>query len=331
MTYHDPDGSGGRQGRLTRRGLLACAPWAGTGLVWGLSGGVPFTLGMLGEAQAAQAGGFTFVQISDSHIGFAKPVNPDPRRTLKEAIDRIVALPAKPSFMIHTGDITHLSKPHEFDDAAQIISEARLTTHYVPGEHDMMDPEMALFRERYGQGTKGAGWYCFDVAGVHFIGLINVNYSGRDMGTVYVDNPGAKAGGLGVLGDDQIAWIEDDLRGRAASTPIVVFAHVPLWAAYPTWGWGTEESARVLSLLKRFGSVTVLNGHIHQVLQKVEGNVAFHTAMSTAFPRAAPGSAPKPDPKKVAADKLRTVLGSTSVTFHPGQQRLALVDSPLQS
>ena len=331
MTEDDRDGSGRRPGRLTRRGLLACAPWAGTGLVWGLSGGAPFTLGMLGEAQAAQAGGFTFVQISDSHIGFAKPVNPDPRRTLKEVVDRIGALPEKPSFMIHTGDITHLSKPQEFDDAAQIISEARLTTHYVPGEHDMLDPEMALFRERHGQGTKGGGWYCFDVAGVHFIGLINVNFSGRDMGTVYVDNPGPKAGGLGVLGDDQIAWIENDLRGRAASTPIVVFTHVPLWAAYPTWGWATEESARVLSLLKRFGSVTVLNGHIHQVLQKVEGNVAFHTAMSTAYPQPAPGTAPKPGPKKVPADKLRTVIGSRSVTFHQGQHRLALVDSPLKS
>ena len=331
MADHERDGSGERQGQLTRRGLLACAPWAGTGLVWGLSGGVPFTLGMLGEARAAQAGGFTFVQISDSHIGFAKPANPDPKGTLKEVIDRIGALPATPSFMLHTGDVTHLSKPNEFDDAAQIISEARLMTHYVPGEHDMLDPEMALFRERYGQGTKGAGWYCFDVAGVHFIGLVNVNFSGRDMGAVYVDNPGPKAGGLGVLGDDQIAWIENDLRGRSASTPIVVFAHVPLWAAYPTWGWGTEEGERVLSLLKRFGSVTVLNGHIHQVLQKVEGNVAFHTAMSTAYPQPAPGSAPKPGPKKVPADKLRTVLGSTSVTFHQGQQRLALVDSPLKS
>jgi 3',5'-cyclic AMP phosphodiesterase CpdA len=189
---------------------------------------------------------------------------------------------------------------------------------------------MSLFRERHGQGTKGAGWYSFDAAGVHFIGLVNVDMSGRDMGVVYIDDPGPKAGGLGMLGEDQIAWVADDLRGRSSSTPIVVFAHVPLWAAYPTWGWGTQDSARVLAQLKRFGSVTVLNGHIHQVLQKVEGDIVFHTAMSTAFPQPAPGSAPKPGPKKVAADRLRTVLGSTTVTFRQGQKRLALIDAPLK-
>jgi 3',5'-cyclic AMP phosphodiesterase CpdA len=332
MTTHcaKNDGAKAEQAALTRRSLLECAPWAGTGIVWGLSGGVPYALGLVGEASAAEATGLTFLQISDSHIGFAKPVNPDVKGTLGEAVSRIAAMPTKPSFLIHTGDITHLSKAREFDDAEQIISQAGLTTHYVPGEHDLLDPEMSLFRERHGQGTKGAGWYSFDAAGVHFIGLVNVDMSGRDMGVVYIDDPGPKAGGLGVLGEDQIAWVADDLHGRSSSTPIVVFAHVPLWAAYPTWGWGTQDSARVLALLKRFGSVTVLNGHIHQVLQKVEGDIVFHTAMSTAFPQPAPGSAPKPGPKKVAADRLRTVLGSTTVTFRQGQKRLALIDAPLK-
>ena len=139
-----------------------------------------------------------------------------------------------------------------------------------------------------------------------------------------------RAGGLGNLGNEQLEWLEDDLKGRAPSTPIVVFAHIPLWSVYPAWGWGTEDSARALDYLKRFGSVTVLNGHIHQIMQKVEGNVAFHTAMSTAFPQPAPGAAPSPGPMKVADDKLRSLLGVTDVTFKRGQQRLAIIDQPLQ-
>ena len=327
----DDERAGKTSEQLSRRRLLACAPWAGTGVLWGLAGGVPYAAGLIGEASAQPAAGLTFLQISDSHIGFAKPVNPDPKVTLGEAIGRIAAMPVKPAFLIHTGDITHLSKPREFDDAQQIISQAGLTTHFIPGEHDMLDPEVAIFHQRFGQGTRGAGWYSFDYGGAHFIALINVDPSGRDIGTVYIDDPGPKAGGLGVLGEAQLAWVEDDLRGRSSSTPIVVFGHVPLWAAYPTWGWATQDSERVLALLKRFGSVTVLNGHIHQVLQKVEGNVVFHTAMSTAFPQPAPGTAPKPGPKKIAADRLRSVLGSTTVTIRQGQSRLALVDAPLGS
>ncbi len=163
------------------------------------------------------------------------------------------------------------------------------------------------------------------------MGLVNVASGGRFMSLVDIDNPGGKAGGLGILGEEQLAWIEDDLRGRSASTPIVVFAHMPLWAIYPTWGWGTQDSARALMHLNRFGSVTVLNGHIHQVMQKVEGNVTFHTALSTAYPQPAPGTAPKPGPKKIAADKLRSAIGARSVVFMPGQQQLAVVDAPLQS
>jgi 3',5'-cyclic AMP phosphodiesterase CpdA len=239
-----------------------------------------------------------------------------PTGTLEQAINKVKALPAKPSFMIHTGDITHLSKVSEFDDAERIISQARLDVHYVPGEHDVIDDGVKLYGERYGRGTKWAGWYSFDAAGVHFVGLVNV-----------VD---LKAGGLGNLGNDQLAWLEDDLKSRSASTPIVVFAHIPLWVVYPQWGWGTDDGERVLGLLKRFGSVTVLNGHIHQIIQKVEGNVTFHTARSTAFPQPAPGSAPAPGPMKVDDNKLRSVLGIASINFMPGQQRLAIVDSPLQ-
>jgi 3',5'-cyclic AMP phosphodiesterase CpdA len=290
--------------------------WAGAGVLWTIGGGVPRSLGIIGEAQAQAAGGLTFLQISDSHIGFDKPANPNAAGTLEEAIAKVKALPTKPKFMIHTGDITHLSKPKEFDDADRIIKTSGLDVHYVPGEHDIIDEEVKLYRERYGKNAKGAGWYSFDQDGVHFVGLVNV--------------VNLKAGGLGALGDEQLAWLADDLKGKAASTPIVVFAHIPLWVVYEQWGWGTQDGARALELLKKFGSVTVLNGHIHQVMQKVEGNVTFHTARSTAFPQPAPGAAPSPGPLKVPDDKLRSVLGIANVTFKRGEQRLAIVDSPLQ-
>ena len=309
MTDHD-DG-------VSRRKALECMTWVGTGVLWTISGGVPHSLGLIDQAIAKEASGLTFLQISDSHIGFDKPANPNAKGTLEEAIERIKAIQTKPAFMIHTGDITHLSKESEFDDAEKIISQAKLDVHYVPGEHDVIDPEIKLYKERYGRGTKGPGYYSFDANGVHFVGLVNV--------------ANLKGGGMGSLGDEQLEWMEDDLKGRSASTPIVVFAHIPLWTVYPEWGWGTEDSGRALAYMKRFGSVTVLNGHIHQVMQKVEGNVTFHTARSTAFPQPAPGTAPSPGPMKVPEDKLRTLLGTASVTFKPGEQRLAIIDTPLQS
>ncbi len=300
---------------LSRRHALECMIWAGTGVVWTMAGGIPVATGLLGQAQAATPA-FSFLQISDSHVGFDKPANPNALGTLKEAIAKVNGMAVKPAFMLHTGDITHLSKPGEFDNADQVIGEAKLITHYVPGEHDVIDADRGkAYLERYGKGSKGAGWYSFDDHGVHFIGLVNV-----------VD---LKAGGLGNLGADQIAWLEADLKDRSDSTPIVVFAHIPLWTVYAQWGWGTEDSERALQMLKRFGSVTVLNGHIHQVIQKVEGNLTFHTALSTAFPQPAPGSAPSPGPMLVPAEQLRMKLGIASVSVVEGKQALALIDSTL--
>jgi len=304
-----------QDGGVSRRRILECMTWAGTGVLWTVAGGIPRSMGIIGEATAAEPSGLTFLQISDSHVGFDKPANPNAIGTLEEAINKIKTLPVKPSFVIHTGDITHLSKPSEFDNADRVIAQARLDVHYVPGEHDFLDDEQKLYRDRYGRGTKGAGWYSFDANGVHFIGLVNV----FDL----------KAGGLGNLGNEQLEWLEGDLKGRTASTPLVVFAHIPLWSVYPAWGWGTEDAARALDYLKRFGSVTVLNGHIHQTLQKVEGSVTFHTAASTAFPQPAPGQAPSPGPMKVPGEQLRSYLGLTSVNYVPGQHALAVVDSKL--
>ena len=305
-----------RERGLNRRKVLECMTWVGTGVLWTIAGGVPHSIGLIGESQAAETRGLTFAQISDSHVGFDKPANPNARGTLEEAIAKITALPEKPAFMIHTGDISHLSKEKEFDDADSIISQSRLDVHYVPGEHDFLDPEQKLYRERYAKAAKGAGWYSFDANGVHFIGLNNV-----------VD---LKAGGLGNLGAAQLEWLEDDVKGRSASTPIVVFAHIPLWTVYQDWGWGTDDGAQALSYLKRFGSVTVLNGHIHQVMQKVEGNVTFHTARSTAFPQPAPGAAASPGPLKVPEEQLRQMLGIADLTLKESGQRLAIVDSPLK-
>jgi len=303
---------------VNRRGVLECMLWAGTGVLWTVSGGVPRS-SMLGISEAnAAASGFTFLQISDSHIGFKQAANPNVLATLDEAIVKIGALPQKPAFMIHTGDITHLSKPAEFDDAAQAIGKAKLETFYVPGEHDIIDEQQGqAYLERYGKRmqAKGTGWYSFDQNGVHFVGLVNV--------------ANLKGGGMGSLGAEQLAWLADDLKGKSASTPVVLFAHIPLWTVSAEWGWGTEDSAQALGLVKRFGSVTVLNGHIHQVMQKVEGAVTFHTARSTAFPQPAPGTAPSPGPMKVPDDKLRSVLGIASVVVKSGTQPLAITDTAL--
>ena len=289
----------------TRRGLLKCMAWAGTGIVWSVVGGVPkgvpISMGLGGTALAATSA-FTFVQISDSHIGFKADANPDPNATLKDALDKAVAF--KPAMLIHTGDVTHLSKSEQFDTADQIIKGAKLDTHFVPGEHDVIGDDGKMYFERFGgKGAAAGGWYSFDQNGVHFVALMNVIGFGPSTGAT--------------LGKDQIDWLEKDLKGKSASTPIVVLAHIPLWSIYPQWGWVTADADQAFAHLKRFGSVTVLNGHIHQVVQKVEGKVTFQTAMSTAFPQPVAGTAPSPGPMKVPADKLKSVLGIREITYAP--------------
>jgi len=303
---------------IDRRGFLHCMAWAGTGVLWTFAGGV-LSSKLLNPAAAAEpsaVGDFSFVQISDSHIGFNKEANKDVIGTLQAAVAKINALPAPPDFILHTGDLTHLAEAAEFDTLDQVLKSAKASRiFYVPGEHDVLNDDGKLYRERFGKASKGAGWFSFDRRGAHFVGLVNVM--------------NIREGGLGVLGNEQLEWLADDLKAVSDSTPVVLFAHVPLWTVFPQWGWGTEDSARALGYLKRFGSVTVLNGHIHQTLKKVEGNVTFHTAMSTAFPQPAPGAAPKPGPMKVQPEKLRSVLGVTRVDYAEGSHSLAIVDAPL--
>jgi 3',5'-cyclic-AMP phosphodiesterase len=280
----------------SRRKLLKCMMWGSAGVLWSVAGGVPtaFRLGGDSLAAAPEAGNFTFMQVSDSHIGFKGPANPDPAATLKAALAKVDAV--RPAMLLHTGDVSHLTKPEEFDMAASIMKTANIETHYVPGEHDTINDNGKSFFERFGEAKNTGGWYSFDQAGVHFVGLINV--------------VNLRPGGLGYLGPDQIAWLESDLKGKTASTPIVVFTHMPLWTVSSAWGWGTDDGEAAIAHLKRFGSVTVLNGHIHQVIQKVEGNVTLRTAYPTAYPQAAPDTPGKsPGPLMVAADQLKSMLG----------------------
>ncbi len=299
---------------IDRRGFLKCMAWAGTGLIWTVTGGIPASKA-LGQKAGKATGDFTFVQISDSHIGFSKPANPDVTGTLNEAIARINALEKTPDLLLHTGDLTHLAKAEEYDTLEQSLKAVKADgKFYVPGEHDMLD-EGRQYMLRYGKGTQGQGWHSFTHRGVHFIGIVNV---------LSMDSSA-----LGRIGPEQLVWLEKDVRHLPSSTPIVVFAHIPLWSIYPEWGWGTADSAQALGYLKRFGSVTVLNGHIHQTMQKVEGQVTFHTARSTAFPQPAPGKAPSAGPMKVPAEKLHSVLGITNVQYVQHGHSLAVTESSL--
>src|SRR6201996_7676100 len=320
-----PLNTDGNNDGIDRRGFLECMAWAGTGVIWMMSGGIMKSFGMsqlidkttggLKKGLQMPAADFSFVQISDSHIGFNKAANPDVVGTLNAAIAKINNMPVTPSFVLHTGDLSHLAQADEFDVLDQSLKSVKTEKiFYVPGEHDVTD-NGKLYLERYGKGTLGDGWYSFDSHGVHFIGLVNV--------TNHVD------GGLGYIGAAQLKWLENDLKPLSSSTPIVVFAHIPMWAIYPQWGWGTQDSEQALSYLKRFGSVSVLNGHIHQTIQKIEGNITFHTACSTAFPQPAPGAAPSPGPMKVPAEKLRSYLGLTSVNYVEHDHTLAITDTPL--
>lgn len=300
---------------IDRRGFLECMAWAGTGLLVSISGGVARSQ-TLGHDHSQKAAGLRFVQISDSHIGFNKEANKDVIATLRETVNRINALAQAPEFLLHTGDISHLSKPEEFDAAQQILKECKTREiFYVPGEHDLLVDNGKSYLDRF--APKAKGWFSLDRKGVHFIGLNNV-----------ID---VKPGGMGSLGQEQLEWLERDLKGRSTSTPVVVFAHVPLWTVYESWGWGTEDAAQALGYLKRFGSVTVLNGHIHQTMQKIEGNVTFHTASSTAFPQPKPGAAPSPGPMTVPADQLRSLLGLTRVNFVRRGEPLAIIDETLDA
>jgi 3',5'-cyclic AMP phosphodiesterase CpdA len=282
---------------MRRDDFLKHVAWTGTGIAWSLSASGLF------DAAPAQAagGGISFVQISDSHIGFARPENTDVAGTLAKTIDSINAMPVQPAFVVHTGDVTHLAKPAQFDAAKQLLGTLKAPLVVLPGEHDVIGSPDGFFAA-FARKDAPQGWFAFDQGGVHFLALVNVfNFE--------ID---------GKLGSDQLDFVEKDLAAQKSSTPIVVFAHVPLYALFPAWGWTTEDGSRVLAALRRFDAVTVLNGHIHQIIQHSEGNIRFATAASTAYPQPEPGKAEKPGPLLVPADHLLGVLGYRSVQTDAG-------------
>jgi hypothetical protein len=307
---------------MTRRQALGClAAWSGAAVVWTVAGGVPRALGATGTGapMAAAEGTLTFVQISDTHIGFNKAANPDVVGSLRHAIAEIHALPVAPALVVHTGDVSHLSRPEEFGQARELLQELRVgRVHTLPGEHDTIAEGTAGYLKFFDHDGNGRSWYSFDHGGVHFVGLNNVQ--------------NFKLGTLAALGTEQLAWLKADLAGVAHSTPLVVLAHIPLWTIWAPWGWGTADSDEAMAMLRPFGSVTVLNGHIHQVLQKVEGSVALHTANSLAYPLPTPGQAGigEPGPVTVPAGELGRRLGTRELYVVRGRQALALIDRPLE-
>jgi len=321
----DHDDEHSEHGSTDRRRFLKCMAWAGAGTLWTMHAGVlqarmlgaPAQEGAGTASDALKDATFSFVQVSDSHIGFTKAPNPDVTGTFKAALARIDAQPVQPDFIIHTGDLTHLSRPDEFDTVDQLMRGSRTRrAFFVPGEHDVIGDNGREFFHRFGEDQTEGGWYSFDHRGVHFVALVNVL--------------NLKGGGLGWLGPDQLAWLKQDLAARSSETPIVVFAHMPLWSLYPAWGWGTDDAGEAMTMLRRFGSVTVLNGHIHQIQQKVEGQITFHTARSTAYPQPAPGVGPGPGPlKEVAPVQLASYLGVREVRHVQAGRTLALTDEAL--
>jgi hypothetical protein len=299
---------------LDRRDALRCMGWLGAGTYFALAGGLAAGVSVdAALAATATPKGMvrplSFVQISDTHIGFSKPANPDPITTLKETIGRIRALPRQPDFIVHTGDVTHLATPAQFDQAKQLLADLPAPVFFIPGEHDIVngvDPRP--FIAAFGKDTKGDGWFSFDLRGVHVIGLVNVVRLGDH--------------GQGTLGRDQLDWLKADLAGLSSSTPIVLLSHFPLWGLYPEWGWGTADADEGFTHLARFGSVTALNGHIHQIQRKLEGKVQFHAARSTAYPQPAPGVGPGPGPLTLPADQLCSAIGFSALG-------VTLVDSPI--
>jgi len=306
----DPDG-------MTRRQLMRHSAWFGAAVVLTVAGGevISHIAGAASNAPMAKRPDLRFVQLSDSHIGFKGTANPDVTGAFSRAIDQINHLDDAPDFVIHTGDLTHLATPEQFDQTRQMLTGLR-TPHVftVPGEHDSVDDGGQKYRQAFGAGTRGDGWYSFDIAGVHVIGLVNSLHMTK----------------LGHLGVDQLEFIRKDVAPLSSDTPVIVFSHIPLFAMYPDWGWGTDDAAQALSYLQRFSSVTCLNGHVHQLFSKTEGNVTFHSATTTAYPLPHPGDGTAPKPLTLPAGQLADALGIREVTYVKGQRGLALKEDKLQ-
>ncbi|MUL63707.1 metallophosphoesterase [Mycobacterium sp. CBMA 234] len=300
--------------QMNRRQLLRHTAWFGAAVGLTVVGGEVLSHVAGSPSGPAARPTLRFAQVSDSHIGFTGAANTDVAGSFTHAIDTVNRLDYTPDFVIHTGDLTHLATPQQFDQVRQMMTSLR-TPHVftVPGEHDTADDAGAKYRKTFGAGTRGDGWYSFDIAGVHVIALVN---------TLNLKK-------LGHLGVDQLEFVEKDVAGLSSDTPIVVFSHIPLFAMYPDWGWGTDDATQALSYLRRFASVTCLNGHVHQVFSKTEGNITFHSGTTTAYPLPHPGDGPAPKPVTLPAGKLHDALGVREVSYQTGQHTLALKERTL--
>jgi 3',5'-cyclic AMP phosphodiesterase CpdA len=306
------DITGARQ--IDRRAFLRHAAWAGGAVAVAVTGGVVSTELIAGGTPRVKTADFTFVQISDSHLGFQGPASPDVAASFQQSIDQVNALAERPDFVIHTGDLTHFSTLGQFDQVKQMMGTLRTgQTLVIPGEHDAVDDEGQKYLSVFGAGTQGTGWFSFDHNGVHFVALVNT--TGQQV--------------LGHLGGDQLAWLKNDVARRSSDTPIVVFTHIPMFEMYTPWGWGTDDAPEALSYLRRFGSVTCLNGHVHQIISRVEGKVAFHSCASTAYPLPQAGHGPGPLPVVLPASQLTRAIGTRDVGYASGSQRLSISDRSL--
>ena len=320
MTTPDPStGAANGPAGMSRRQLLRHTAWFGAAVVLTVTGGE--VISHLGTsptaapaAVATDPNALRFVQVSDSHLGFTGPANTDVTGSFSRAIDQVNNLGFRPDFVMHTGDLTHLSTPGQFDQVRQMMNGLHTGAVFtVPGEHDSVDDHGQKYRALFGAGTHGDGWYSFDIKGVHVIALVN---------TLALEK-------LGHLGTDQLDFLRKDVAGLSSDTPLVVFSHIPLFAMYPAWGWGTDDATQALSYLRRFSSVTCLNGHVHQLFTKTDNNVTFYSATTTAYPLPHPGQGPGPIPVTLPAGQLSAALGIRDVTYQPGQHTLALRDHQL--
>ena len=300
---------------MTRRQLMRHTAWFGAAVALTVAGGEVISQAAGSPPAVADSlGAVRFVQVSDSHLGFTGTANPDVAASFGSAINQVNALGFEPDFVMHSGDITHLTLAAEFGQAKEMMADIKTPRVFtVPGEHDTINDRGRMYRQFFGAGTLGDGWFSFDVKGVHVISLVN---------TTAVD-------ALGHLGADQLHFVRRDVAGLSAETPIVLFSHIPLYAMYPKWGWGTSDAVTLLGMLRRFGSVTALNGHVHQVFTKTEGNVTFYSAAPTCYPLPEPGQAPAPLPVTLPAGELTSALGIRTVSFQAGTTSLALTDQRL--
>jgi 3',5'-cyclic AMP phosphodiesterase CpdA len=269
-------------------------------------GGIVYASGLARGASGAPAEEFYFVQLSDTHWGFNGPPNPEAATTLKRAVEAVNKLSPAPDFIVFTGDLTHTTddekeRRRRMAEFRDIVGNLKVkTVRFMPGEHDASLDKGAAYQEFFGKTN-----YTFDHKGVHFIALDNVS------------DPAA------AIGDQQLQWLQADLKQLDKAQPIAVLTHRPLFDLYPQWDWATKDSAAAMEMLKPYENVTVFYGHIHQEHHQMTGHIAHHAAKSLIFPLPAPGSQPKRAPLAWDTAHPFQGLGWRAVTSKPASGKVA--------